>query len=183
MASKRCIRCAFARFNNRQLACRMPLCLDPPMQAIKWLMFFLFPVVASCAAKKPLAVNTFMLRDQSNNQGSIDPMIRNEKLSRLHGAATLEERKQRLGQYFTIRWHEKQHLNSPATILFEYQQGNSGSTVKTYRQDFPPFTKQGVVEFPVIGDDYFENGKVLAWRATLLRGQHTIATRKSYLWQ
>jgi hypothetical protein len=152
------------------------------MLPCKWFIPMTALLLAACTATQPLIVHSHTVRDQANHGGT-DAMARNEKLRRLHGAVSMEERGKLLGQYYTIRWHETERVKSTATILFEYQQGGSGSTIKTHRQDFPPYTTRGVAEFSVIGDDYFSGGKVLAWRATLLRGNETIATRQSYLWQ
>lgn len=141
-------------------------------------------LAAACANPQPLRVNSHIVRDQVHDTGSIDPMARNEKLRRLHGAVSMEERKQRLGQYFDVHWHhpEGQH-QAPVTITFEYQQGATASKIKTIRREFPAELAHGHTEIAIIGDDYFDNGRVLAWRTTLRRGNETIATRRSYLWQ
>lgn len=110
-------------------------------------------------------------------------MARNEKLRRLHGAVSTEERKNLLGQYYTIDWHDGDLSKGPASITFEYQQGATGSQVKSIRRTFPKFESSGTTEINIIGDEYFQGGRVLTWRATLRRGDETIATRQSYLWQ
>lgn len=109
-------------------------------------------------------------------------MARNEKLRRLHGAVSMEERRNLLGQYFTIEWNDDA-IGEPVTITFEYQQGATGSRVKTQHREFSGDRTSGSTEIRVIGDDYFNGGRVLAWRATLLRGDRVVASRKSYLWQ
>jgi hypothetical protein len=68
-------------------------------------------------------------------------------------------------------------------LLFQYQQAATASMVKQMTKTFPSADSSGSVEFAVLGTDYFTHGKVLTWKATLLRGKRTIATRQSYLWR
>lgn len=139
---------------------------------------------ASCAAPEPLRVHAYVVRDQAHGGAAVDPMARNEKLRRLHGAVSMAERKERLGQYYNIRWHHPAGAHqAPVTLTFEYQQGATASKIKTIRREFPAELAEGDTEIAIIGEDYFTNGRVLAWRATLRRGEETIATRTSYLWQ
>jgi hypothetical protein len=141
-------------------------------------------LLGACAGpSKPLQVKQFHLRTDivvPNNE----PMIRMEVQRRLHGAITLEERRQRLGQYFTLTWHDPAGAGKgEVEILFEYQQGATASLVKRLSKTFPSADAGGSVEFAVIGDDYFTQGKVLTWKASLLRDKRVLSTRQSYLWQ
>lgn len=153
------------------------------MASWKWTLALAAPWFAACTAPKPLTVQSHTVRDQLHEMHSGDPMAQNEKLRRLHGAVSMEERAKLLGQYFTIRWNDAAVTAGPAEVVFEYQQGATGSAVKSLREDFPAAATRGVAEFSVIGEDYTRNGKVLAWRVTLRRGGETLATRHSYLWQ
>ena len=67
-------------------------------------------------------------------------------------------------------------------VVFEFQQGGSGSAVKRRSQSFGEGTS-GKAAFSVIGDDYFKRGKVLAWKISLLRDGVAIDSRQSYLWR
>ena len=106
-------------------------------------------------------------------------MVRNEKMRRLYGAVSLEERKSKLGQYYTALWSADAGVEKE--IVFSYQQG--GSRIKKMRSSIPVGPSEGKQEFAIIGDDYFENGRVLAWKMDLLVGGETIASKKSYLWE
>lgn len=109
-------------------------------------------------------------------------MVRMEKSRRLHGAVSMAERHQRLGQYYTLVWHDPAGKGSGEVLaLFEYMQG--GSAIKRMSKTFPADAADGVADFAVIGDDYFQRGKVLAWRASISRGGREIASRQSYLWR
>jgi hypothetical protein len=140
--------------------------------------------LAACAAPpEPLVVKQFQLRDQVT-KNSDEPMIRMEKARRLRGAVSLEERRQRLGQYYTALWSDPAGAGrGPVEVIFQYQQGASASRVKRMTKEFPATDQAGKAEFAVIGDDYFERGRVLAWKMTLQRGKTVVATRQSYLWE
>lgn len=145
-------------------------------------MLFLIPAVCSCGGTRdPLTVKSFQLRDQTHERG-VEPMVEMEKQRRLLGAISMEERRQRLGQYYTIIWHDASS-DAPATITFSYTQGATGSRVKTATHTFSRGETSGKTEFHVTGDDYFKNGRVTSWQATLSRSGNSLASRRSYLWQ
>ncbi|MEP2775279.1 MAG: hypothetical protein ABJQ29_06010 [Luteolibacter sp.] len=138
-------------------------------------------VLASCGGTpEPLVVKQFTLRDQDTGTES-DPMVQNAKMQRLYGAVSVEERKQRLGQYYTALWNADPGLDKE--IIFQYQQGKSGSLVKTMTRNIPAGTSEGKEEFSIIGDDYFDNGRVLTWKMTFKAGGEVISTEQSYLWE
>ncbi len=141
-------------------------------------------VLGACAGPKDaLVVKQFQLRDQVRNPGD-EPMVRMEKERRLRGAVSMSERRQRLGQYYTLLWNDPSGVGQgPVEVVFEYQQGASASRVKRMTKEFPAAAADGVAEFAVIGDDYFTGGRVLTWKATVLRGGRKLASRRSYLWQ
>jgi hypothetical protein len=138
-------------------------------------------LTASCFnLQEALTVKQFTLRDQDTAKQD-DPMVQNEKLRRLYGAVSLEERKGRLGQYFTALWNADAGLDKE--IVFRYQQGGSGSRIKEMRRKIPAGTSHGKEEFSVIGDNYFRNGRVLSWKMELITNGETIASKQSYLWE
>jgi hypothetical protein len=135
-------------------------------------------LIACSGPTESLVVKQFTLRDQDTLKEG-DPMVRNEKMRRLYGAVSLEERKSKLGQYYTVLWSADAGVEKE--IVFSYQQG--GSRIKEMRSSIPVGTSEGKQEFAIIGDDYFENGRVIAWKMDLLVGGNTIASKKSYLWE
>jgi len=149
----------------------------------KWLALIISVLATACTSPPPLKVTSYVLRDQTHSGEGGDPMAHNEKVRRLHGAVSMQERKNLLGQYYTIRWNDPDLAKGPASITFEYQQGASGSQVKSIRSNFAKHMTSGTTEIAITGDDYSEGGRLLAWRATLRRGNETLATRQSYLWQ
>ncbi len=145
------------------------------------------PILAACLAivscagtPEPLTVKQYVLRNQDPDKDK-DPMARNEKQRRLHGAVSMEERKQRLGQYYTVLWFDPKTAGFKREIVFRYQQG--GSRIKEMRRTLPMDAGQGKEEFSIIGDNYFNNGRVLAWKIDLLANGSTVASKQSYLWE
>jgi hypothetical protein len=141
-------------------------------------------LLGACAGSPDaLVVKQFQLRDQTRDT-SDEPMVKMEKERRLHGAVSMAERRDKLGQYYTLLWNDPAGAGQgEVELVFQYQQGASASRVKRMIKSFPSTESKGSAEFAVIGDDYFKGGKVLAWKATLQRGKRVIATRQSYLWQ
>jgi len=140
--------------------------------------------VGACAGPpQALVVKQYVLRDQVRNQND-EPMVNMEKERHLHGAVSMTERRQRLGQYYSILWSDPAGASrGPVEVVFQYQQGETASLVKHMNKKFPVADAKGIAEFAVIGDDYFKGGKVLTWKATLRRGGRELASRHSYLWQ
>jgi len=152
---------------------------------VKFPILALFALLlASCASStKPLIVKQFQLRDQVIGSGD-DQMVRMEKQRRLRGAVSMEQRRQRLGQYYTLIWSDPKGVGSgPVEVLFEYRQGGTASEIKRMSELYPASDSGGTLEFAVVGDNYFDNGKVLAWRASVLRAGEEIAVVKSYMWE
>ncbi len=141
-------------------------------------------LLGACAGPtEPLAVKQFLLRDQVPKTAD-EPMARMEKSRRLRGAVSLEERRERLGQYYTLIWQDTAGAGQgEVELIFQYQQGATASLVKRMTRSYPAATTHGKAEFAIIGEDFFKNGKVLTWKATLRRGGREIATRQSYLWK
>jgi hypothetical protein len=155
------------------------------MPRVKHYIPFLAAILLGACAGPPetLAVKQFVLRDQERETNE-DPMVRMEKARRLHGAVSMTERRQRLGQYYTLVWHDPDGAgNGAVEAVFEYQQGATASRVKRMTKSFPASDASGIADFAVIGDDYFTGGKVLAWRASVRRGGRELASRQSYLWR
>ena len=148
---------------------------------MKFTAAVLFLCLAACSAPvEPLMIKQFTLRDQENSVAD-DPMVQNEKLRRLHGAVSIEERKQRLGQYYTVLWNAD--AAAEKEIVFRYQQGASGSRIKEMHRTLPTGSSSGKEEFSIIGDNYLKNGRVLAWKIDLTANGETITSKQSYLWE
>jgi hypothetical protein len=139
--------------------------------------------LGACSTRSSLKVDSFFMRDLST-PATDEPMVRMEKLRRLHGALTAEERNGRLGHYYTMHWSDPAGAGKgEVEIVFEYQQGTTASQIKRQWQRFSSSDSGGKAEFRVTGNDYLKGGRVLAWKATLKRADREIAKRHSYLWE
>jgi hypothetical protein len=139
--------------------------------------------LTGCSTRSSLEVDSFFMRDFSTPETD-EPMVRMEKLRRLHGALTAAERNDRLGHYYTMHWSDPAGAGKgEIEIVFEYQQGSTASQVKQQWQRFASSDRRGKAEFRVTGNDYLKGGRVLAWKATLKRGGREIESHHSYLWE
>ena len=110
-------------------------------------------------------------------------MVRGEQMHRMRGAVTIEERSQRLGQYYSVSWKNDGSTTGPLKIVMDYQQSATGSKVLTMSKDLPAGEAAGRVEFIVSGESYRTNGRVLAWRIRMMSGSKVISEKRSYMWR
>ncbi len=128
-----------------------------------------------------LEVRQFHLRKTEAADRKKAQMVRGEQMYRLKGAVTLEERRERLGDYYTVTWRAVGA--QPTRVVMDYQQASTGAEVKRMSSDLPSGVPEGKVEFKVTGDAYNIGGRVLAWRIRLLQGDQVLAEKRSYLWR
>lgn len=138
-------------------------------------------LVAGCAGThQPLVVKQFTLR-KTAVPARDDPMVRGEVRRLLYGAVSRSERRDRIGQYYTVLWSD-QAVGAPVEVWFEYRQAATGSALHRAYQRFAAAETAGKAEFHVTGEDFRRSGRVLAWRVSLRRGPREVASRQSYLW-
>lgn len=110
-----------------------------------------------------------------------DPMIAFERRHLMFGAYKSEDYYAREGRYYTLFWESKDR--SPGLVVrFEYIQANTEDTIHVKEAAVDRVKRRNVTKFNVIGDEFRDNGNVLAWRALLVRGDEVVATYESYLW-
>src|SRR5205823_8893532 len=87
-----------------------------------------------------------------------DAPISFERQYRLYGAVTALYRRQRFGYYFDFFWRAKRA--SDVTVRLEYRQEKLHEHVQA--QEITCRSARGThkTEFKVIGDDYFDDGRV-----------------------
>lgn len=142
-----------------------------------WFLIFL----VGCGPSPELEVFPFHLRSiEVADEEAM--MVRGEQLKKFYGAVGVRERELRLGHYYAVDWHNRE-VGEEVTVKFEYQQGATGSRVLTLEETFDGSLTKGRAEFQIIGQDYLEGGKVLAWRCGLWRGNREVASQSSYLWE
>ena len=165
---------------KRILADRLASCCS---SAVRGLVILAALVLVGCSAKpEALQIRQYHLRALKSDAAGVDS-IRAENLKRFHGAVSTEDRLDRLGHYYTIKWHGPEGMEGePVRLVFEYQQAATGSEVLR-REIRAPAGKKGKTELQIIGPDYRKKGRVLAWRLSFYRGDHLVTTKQSYQWE
>ncbi len=110
-----------------------------------------------------------------------DRMVDFERRRHLYGAIDYKEQREKMGQYYSIFW--KTSTRQPATVRLEYRQGGSGSQVLSKELFITKPKRSNVTKFQVIGDEYWDGGKVTQWKASVIENGAVVAEYKSFLWK
>ena len=104
-----------------------------------------------------------------------------ERQYRLFGAVTKLDQRQRFGNYFDFFWRARR----PATVAvrFEYRQEKLHAHIQAQEIAYGNARGSHKTEFKVVGDDYFDDGRVIAWRCLLVVDGQIVAETHSYLWE
>ena len=103
-----------------------------------------------------------------------------ERSYRLHGAVTALDQRQRFGQYFDFFWRARRPAD--VTVRFEYKQEKLKAFVQAKEQTYQNVSGTNQSEFQVVGDEYLDDGQVLAWRCLLIEHGRIVAEKRSFLW-
>jgi hypothetical protein len=140
-------------------------------------------ILGSCSTNEVLEVRQFHLRTTEVESMKEAAMVRGEQMYLMRGAVSNQERRERLGQYYTVNWENGGKYAEPLKIVMEYQQAATGSEVLSMSKDLPVGEQSGVVEFSVAGESYRTRGRVLAWRVQMFSAGKVVAEKRSYLWK
>jgi hypothetical protein len=110
-----------------------------------------------------------------------DASIRFERPYRLFGAVTKLDQRERVGNYFDFFWRARRVAD--LTVRLEYKQEKLHAHVQGQEIFYPAARGNRKTEFKVVGDDYFDDGRVIAWRCSLIENGRIVAETHSYLWQ
>jgi hypothetical protein len=110
-----------------------------------------------------------------------DASIMFERQYRLFGAVTKLDRRQRYGNYFDFFWQAKRPAN--LTVRLEYRQEKLHAHVQAQEISYSNARGNYKTEFKVVGDDYFDDGRVIAWRCLLIENGKIVAENHSYTWE
>jgi hypothetical protein len=110
-----------------------------------------------------------------------DASIRFERQYRLFGAVTKLDQRERVGNYFDFFWRARRVAN--LTVRLEYQQEKLHAHVQAQEISYPNARGNHKTEFKVVGDDYFDDGRVTAWRCCLIENGTIVAETHSYMWE
>lgn len=140
----------------------LPVALDPDFSFRKTKQYFLDPAVHTPA-----------------NQ--LDASVAFEKYYRLYGAVTALDQRQRYGNYFDFFWRARRP--AAVTVRLEYRQEKLHAFVQAREVHYDRAQGAERTEFAIIGDDFFADGRVIAWRVSLIVDGRIVATNRSYLWE
>jgi hypothetical protein len=140
----------------------LPVALDPDFEIRKTGQYFLNP------APKPLT-------------GQVDPSVTFEPGYRMYGAITALDQHQRFGNYFDFFWRAQR--DADVRVRLEYRQEKLHALVQAREVHYSHARGHHKTEFAIIGDDFFDDGRVIAWRASLIVDGRIAAVTRSYLWE
>jgi hypothetical protein len=109
-----------------------------------------------------------------------DPTILYERERINFGAVDAIDKGARLGNYFSFAWRSTGKAD--ITVRLEYRQENLGSYVQAQEVSYTGVKGTMKTDFKVVGDDYRQDGRVMAWRALLIENGKIVGLTASYLW-
>jgi hypothetical protein len=162
----------------------LPVALDPNFEFRKTKLFFM-----SEKGLKPSerahdsSAKVGGKSNQPSQKTSVlqDAPIVFERQYRLFGAVTGVDQRQRFGNYFDFFWRAKRP--SDVTVRLEYRQEKLHEHVQGQEITYRNVRGTHKTEFKVIGDDYVDDGRVIAWRCLLIANGRIVAENRSFLWE
>jgi hypothetical protein len=157
---------------------RLPVALSDDFEFRKTKLFEL--VVNPPKAKKSLS-SALSANPNSPTAGIAEASLGFERTYRLYGAISQADKNQRYGNYFDFFWRVKRPAN--VTVRLEYRQEKLRAFVQAREISYQNANGNTKTEFAVIGDDYLQDGRVIAWRCLLIENGKIVAENRSYLWE
>jgi len=165
----------------------LPVALDPNFQFRKTKLFLMTEKAPNSAKEKSnkkggSADGTANAQSSTAKSTSVvqEASITFERQYRLFGAVTKLDQHQRFGNYFDFFWRTKRPADLTARL--EYRQEKLHAHIQAQEISYHNVHGSHKTEFKVVGDDYFDNGRVLAWRCVLVENGKIVAETQSYLW-
>lgn len=186
--------CAAAAFAREQPAPKLltkvqplPVALDPDFQFRKTKLYFL-----SEKARTESKHSTGSGRGSGDSQSSSssrsrstsavqDASINFERNYRLFGAVTKLDQRERYGDYLDFFWRAKRPAD--VTVRLEYQQDKLHAHTQAQEVSLHGVRGTQKTDFKVIGDDYADNGRIIAWRCVLIVDGKIVAENHSFMWR
>ena len=88
---------------------------------------------------------------------------------------------QRFGDYLDFFWRTRRPAD--LTVHLGYRQEKLHAHVQAQEISYSNVRGSRKTEFKVIGDDYFDNGRIIAWRCLLIENGRAVAENRSFLWR
>jgi len=165
----------------------LPIALDSDFQFRKTKLYFLSENAPGQSAGGEQATQTAgkggklsSTAPSSKSTTVQDASITFERRYRLFGAVTKLDRRERFGNYFDFFWRAQRP--AAVTVRLEYRQEKLHAHVQAQEISYPNARGTRKTEFKVVGDDYFDDGRVIAWRCLLIENGKIVAENRSYSW-
>ena len=162
----------------------LPMALDPNFEFRKTKLFFMSEKGLKASERAHDSTNKLGGKSNSPSQKTAtlqDAPIVFERQYRLFGAVTGLDQRQRFGDYFDFFWRVKRP--SDVTVRLEYRQDKLHEHVQAQEITYRNVRGTHKTEFKVVGDDYFDDGRVIAWRCLLVANGRIVAENRSFLWE
>lgn len=164
----------------------LPVALSNDFEFRKTKLFFLSEKAPKASERARQTTSTTTLGGKSNSPSQKtatlqDAPITFERQYRLFGAVTALDQRQRFGNYFDFFWRAKRP--SDVTVRLEYRQEKLHEHVQAQEISYRNIHGTHKTEFKVIGDDYFDDGRVIAWRCLLIENGRIVAENRSFMWE
>src|SRR5262245_28735552 len=160
----------------------LPMALDKDFEFRKTKLF----IISEKAKIQRARQSTSSINKKSNSPSQRtatlqDAPITFERQYRMFGAVTALDQRQRFGNYFDFFWRAKRP--SDVTVRLEYRQEKLHEHVQAQEVSYQNVRGTHKTEFKVIGDDYFDDGEVIAWRCLLISNGRIVAENRSFMWE
>jgi hypothetical protein len=162
----------------------LPVALDRDFEFRKTKLFLLSEKAPTASQRVRQTTSTLGAKSTSPSQKTAtlqDAPITFERQYRLFGAVTALDQRQRFGNYFDFFWRAKRPCD--VTVRLEYRQEKLHEHVQAQEISYRNVRGTRKTEFKVIGDDYFDDGRVIAWRCLLIANGQIVAENRSYMWE
>ncbi len=162
----------------------LPVALDPDFEFRKTKLFFMNEKGLKPNERAHDSSNKVGGKSNTPNQKTSvlqDAPLVFERQYRLYGAVTGIDQRQRFGNYFDFFWRGKRP--SDVTVRLEYRQEKLHEHVQAQEITYRNARGTNRTEFKVIGDDYVDDGRVIAWRCLLIVNGRIVAENRSFLWE
>jgi hypothetical protein len=164
----------------------LPVALSNDFAFRKTKLFFLSDKPPKASERARQTSSSTSLGGKSSSPGQKvatlqDAPITFERQYRLFGAVTGLDQRQRFGNYFDFFWRAKRP--SDVTVRLEYRQEKLHEHVQAQEISYRNVRGNHKTEFKVIGDDYFDDGRVIAWRCLLIENGRVVAENRSFMWE
>jgi hypothetical protein len=104
-----------------------------------------------------------------------------ERQYRLFGAVTKLDQHQRFGEYLDFFWQARRPAD--VSVRLEYRQEKLHAHVQAQEISYANVRGSRKTEFKVVGDDYFDNGRITSWRCLLIAQGRVVAENRSFMWR